>query len=89
MTVMVGIFKLSNGQTTEETEMILVHFHSIFIFFQTNDKTIVFDIIGKFGFVSKGVCGDDKMNPKTDNSFNDPFCVGTLIFQLRGKIFGS
>ena len=26
------------------------------------------------------------MNLKTDNAFNDPFCVGTLILEVRWKI---
>ena len=86
---MVGFFKLSNSKTTKETEMVLVAVCMMFIFFQTNNKTIILDIVREFGWVSKGVCGHDKMNPKTDNSFNDPFGVGTLIFQVRGEIFGS
>ena len=70
-------------------QMILVHFRSILIFLQTNDKMIVFDIIRKFGWVSKWVSGHNKMNANTDNSFNDPFGVGTLIFQVRREIFSS
>ena len=80
---MADFSRFSNGQTTEETEMILVTVCMILIFFQTNDIAIILDIVGKFGWVSKGVCGHDKMNPKTDNAFNDPFGVGTLIFQVR------
>ena len=35
---------------------------------------------------SKWICGHDQMNSKTDNAFNDPFCVRTLIFEVRRKI---
>ena len=34
----------------------------------------------------KWVCGHDKMNTKADNTFNDTFRVGTLIFKVRWKI---
>ena len=30
---------------------------------------------------SEWVCSHDKMNTKTDNTFNDPFCVRTLMFE--------
>ena len=86
---MAGFFKLSNSKTMKETEMILVAIIIILIFFQTNNKTIILDIVRELGWISKWVCGHDKMNPKTDNSFNDPFGVGTLIFQVRGEIFSS
>ena len=32
---------------------------------------------------SKWVCGQDEMNAKTDNMFNDPFGVGALIENLE------
>ena len=63
----------------KETEMIPVVIIMIFIFFQTNNKMIILDIVGEFGWISKWVCGHDKMNAKTDNMFNDPFGVWMLI----------
>ena len=35
---------------------------------------------------SRWICGHDKMNTKTDNTFNDPFSVGVLILKVRWKI---
>ena len=69
--------------------MVLVSISIILIFLQTNDVSVVLDIVREFGWISKWVCGHDKMNTKTDNTFNDPFCVGPLIFKVRLKIFGS
>ena len=67
-------------QTMEKTEMILLAIIIIFIFFQTNDIAIVLNVVWEFGWVSKWVCGHDEMNAKTENTFNDPFCVRALIF---------
>ena len=78
--------KFCNSQATKEAEMVLVNFCSIFIFFQTNDISVVFNIVRKIRGVSKWVCGHDQMNSKADNAFNDPFCVGTLILEVRWKI---
>ena len=89
ITVMASEFVLCNDQTTEITDMVLVTVCMIFIFLQSNDILVVFYIVREFGWISKLVCGHDEMNPKTDNTSNDPFCVGTLIFQVRGEIFGS
>ena len=47
---------------------------------------VVFNIVREFGWISKWVCGHDEMNSKADNTFNDPFCVGLLIFKVRWKI---
>ena len=42
---MSGVSKFSNCQATKETKMVLVSIGSIFIFFQTNDVSVVFNII--------------------------------------------
>ena len=85
ITIMASTFVLSNSQTTKKTEMVLVTVCMILIFLQSNDIPVVFDIVREFRWISWWVCGHDEMNPKTDNTFNDPFCVGTLIFQVRGE----
>ena len=69
--------------------MVLVMIIIIFIFSQTNDILIVFYAIREFGWIPKWVCGHNEMNSKTDNTFNDPFCIGKLIFKVGWKIFGS
>ena len=48
--------------------------------------TIVLDIVGQVRGFSKWVCGHDEMNAKTYNTFDDPFSVGALIFEVRWKI---
>ena len=83
---MSGFSKFSNCQATKETKIILVSIGMMFIFFQTNDVSVVFNIIREVRGVSKWVCSHDKMNSKTDNAFNDPFRVGTLILEVRWKI---
>ena len=83
---MASEFVLSNSQTTKETEMVLVAIGIMLIFFQTNDIAIVFNVVREFGWVSKWVCSHDKMNVKTYNTFNDPFRVGTLIFEVGWEI---
>ena len=66
--------------------MVLVSIRMMFIFFQTNDVSVVFNIVRKVRAISKWVCGHDQMNSKADNAFNDPICVGTLILEVRWKI---
>ena len=83
---MSGFSKSSNCQAMKETKMVVVNFCSIFIFLQTNDVSVVFNIIRKVRGVSKWVCGHDELNSKTDKVFNDPFRVGTLILEVRWKI---
>ena len=43
--------------------------------------TIVLELVREFGWVSEWVCSHDEMCAKTDNTFNDPFSVGALIFR--------
>ena len=73
----------------KETEMVLVTIIIMFIFFQTNDISIVFYIIREFWWIPEWVCGHDEMNCKTDNTLNDLFRIGTLVFKMGWKIFGS
>ena len=52
--------------------------------------SVVLDVVREFGrefgWISKWVCGHDEMNSKTDNTFNDPFSVEVLIFEVEWKI---
>ena len=83
---MASFTKFSNSQTMEKAEMVLVAIGMTFIVFQTDDVTVILNVVREFGWVSKWVCSHDKMNTKTDNTFNDPFCVRTLIFEVGWKI---
>ena len=49
----------------------------------------LFDIVREFGWISKWVCSHDKMNSKTDNTFNDPFCIRdcSLFIGSTGPVF--
>ena len=49
ITLMVGFSKFSNSQTTEKTEMVLVAIIIISIFLQSNDVTIVLNVVREFG----------------------------------------
>ena len=89
ITVMASFTNFSNSQTMEKTEMVFVVIVIMFIFFQTNDMTTVFNVVREFGWISKWVYSHHKINAKTDNAFNDLFGVRTLIFEVRWKIFGS
>ena len=44
---MSGFTKFCNCQATKEAEMVLVNFCSIFIFFQSNDVSVVFYVVRK------------------------------------------
>ena len=67
--------------------MVLVSISMMLIFFQSNDVSVVFDVVREFAWISKWICGHDEMNAKTHLvTFNDPFSVGTLIFKVRWKI---
>ena len=83
VTVVIRFTKFYNSKAMKETEMVLVTIIIMFMFFQTNDVLIVFYTIREFGWIPKWVCGHDEMSLKTDNSFNDPFGVGMLIFKVR------
>ena len=45
VTVVASEFVLSNGKTPEKAEMVLVSICMIFIFFENNDVSIVFDVV--------------------------------------------
>ena len=65
--------------------------HRQCIFIHTTKKNILYSAI-TFCLVLLEflhLCGHDEMNSKTGNAFNDPFCVGTLIFKVRWKILRS
>ena len=47
---------------------------------------VILNVVREFGWVSKWERSHDKINTKTDNTFNDPFCVRTLIFDVGWKI---
>ena len=66
--------------------MVFVAIAVVFMFFQSNDVSVVFDLVGEFGWISEWVSGHDEMDSKTDNTFDDPFSVRTLIFEVGWKI---
>ena len=80
--VVASEFVLCNGQATKEAEMVLATTRMILIFFQSNDVSVVFNIVREFGWFSKWISGHDEMNAKTYNTFNDLLSVGALIFKV-------
>ena len=89
VTVVVNEFVLSNGKTPEKSRDGPCKFLQYFIFFQSNDVSVVFDVVREFGWISEWVSGHDERYAKTDNTFNDPFSVRALIFKVRWKILRS
>ena len=76
----VGFYQILQLPSNERsTDGPCINMHDVHLFLM-QCVSVVLNIVRKVRGVSKWVCGHDQMNSKAHNTFNDPFCVRTLIF---------
>ena len=86
-TVVASFAKFSNSQTPEKAEMVLVSIRLIFIFFQTKNVSVVYDVVRECWRISWRVCCWKDTYLQIHNPFKYPFGCGMLVSKMSREIF--